>query len=110
MIRRPPRSTLFPYTTLFRATILAGESFGCQASKLEGIEIDGAYPFSCKGHTGELVRAEDPFPDTLKANGQDAIDPFCLEHRLYRFWEGIMEVICWFHQVKGTHLIFKGGT
>src|SRR3712207_7002580 len=25
MIRRPPRSTLFPYTTLFRSTILAPE-------------------------------------------------------------------------------------
>src|SRR3989475_5945313 len=24
MIRRPPRSTLFPYTTLFRSTLLAG--------------------------------------------------------------------------------------
>src|SRR3712207_8345631 len=24
MIRRPPRSTLFPYTTLFRSAILAG--------------------------------------------------------------------------------------
>src|SRR2546426_2597932 len=25
MIRRPPRSTLFPYTTLFRSLILVGE-------------------------------------------------------------------------------------
>src|SRR3712207_8437135 len=25
MIRRPPRSTLFPYTTLFRSELLAGE-------------------------------------------------------------------------------------
>src|SRR2546422_2873158 len=25
MIRRPPRSTLFPYTTLFRSTVLPGE-------------------------------------------------------------------------------------
>src|SRR2546427_6665398 len=25
MIRRPPRSTLFPYTTLFRSTFIAGE-------------------------------------------------------------------------------------
>src|SRR2546430_7819051 len=24
MIRRPPRSTLFPYTTLFRSTVVAG--------------------------------------------------------------------------------------
>src|SRR3712207_7300690 len=29
MIRRPPRSTLFPYTTLFRSKI---ESIGCTAS------------------------------------------------------------------------------
>src|SRR3712207_8943192 len=27
MIRRPPRSTLFPYTTLFRSEISAGETF-----------------------------------------------------------------------------------
>src|SRR2546426_3964490 len=30
MIRRPPRSTLFPYTTLFRSLQLRGES--CQQS------------------------------------------------------------------------------
>src|SRR3712207_7229103 len=27
MIRRPPRSTLFPYTTLFRSEDIAGEAF-----------------------------------------------------------------------------------
>src|SRR5258708_31368388 len=26
MIRRPPRSTLFPYTTLFRSAVIAGHS------------------------------------------------------------------------------------
>src|SRR3712207_8428059 len=26
MIRRPPRSTLFPYTTLFRSVVIAGPS------------------------------------------------------------------------------------
>src|SRR3712207_7946912 len=26
MIRRPPRSTLFPYTTLFRSRVLGGEN------------------------------------------------------------------------------------
>src|SRR5688572_32530570 len=31
MIRRPPRSTLFPYTTLFRSTFLRGLKF--QAAK-----------------------------------------------------------------------------
>src|SRR2546429_7238843 len=28
MIRRPPRSTLFPYTTLFRSSLLAGGRSG----------------------------------------------------------------------------------
>src|SRR2546430_7068049 len=28
MIRRPPRSTLFPYTTLFRSRLLAHEALG----------------------------------------------------------------------------------
>src|SRR2546422_5310092 len=38
MIRRPPRSTLFPYTTLFRSTCL-GQALGMTFSpeRLEGI-------------------------------------------------------------------------
>src|SRR3712207_8628093 len=49
MIRRPPRSTLFPYTTLFRSLIsveTAIEEFG--ASKVKDAEKD--------------VAAEDPKP------------------------------------------------
>src|SRR2546422_11564019 len=45
MIRRPPRSTLFPYTTLFRSLLRKrsewfmglGESLGAQARYLEAI-------------------------------------------------------------------------
>src|SRR5256885_9850161 len=41
MIRRPPRSTLFPYTTLFRSTIATvggdGEMAICRNGKLLGI-------------------------------------------------------------------------
>src|SRR5260370_6804723 len=39
MIRRPPRSTLFPYTTLFRSLILVGFCFG---AFLEGAAGFGA--------------------------------------------------------------------
>src|SRR2546427_9132839 len=35
MIRRPPRSTLFPYTTLFRSHALVGEEVGLEASDVE---------------------------------------------------------------------------
>src|SRR3989449_4811206 len=45
MIRRPPRSTLFPYTTLFRSGVGGG---GCNAvnrmirAKVEGVEFIAA--------------------------------------------------------------------
>src|SRR2546427_8324245 len=34
MIRRPPRSTLFPYTTLFRSCTALGEKAGSRACRL----------------------------------------------------------------------------
>src|SRR2546428_4350687 len=56
MIRRPPRSTLFPYTTLFRSTVSArprrsspSSAFGDSAS---------AYPRS-EEHTSELQSRSD---------------------------------------------------
>src|SRR5256885_7070638 len=40
MIRRPPRSTLFPYTTLFRSLLLRRHAHG----------PDGRGPGHCAGH------------------------------------------------------------
>src|SRR5260221_14796089 len=36
MIRRPPRSTLFPYTTLFRSGQIVGDGLGMAACAAEG--------------------------------------------------------------------------
>src|SRR2546426_7638435 len=36
MIRRPPRSTLFPYTTLFRSGVMRGIS----AVEVDGVAVD----------------------------------------------------------------------
>src|SRR3712207_7976121 len=54
MIRRPPRSTLFPYTTLFRSfqtnaskTMTAFASYTVE--KLKGIDVDGAWCFNQVG-------------------------------------------------------------
>src|SRR5256885_3006601 len=44
MIRRPPRSTLFPYTTLFRSVRLrtgCDDQFGAEARRLCDHELDG---------------------------------------------------------------------
>src|SRR2546422_11497966 len=38
MIRRPPRSTLFPYTTLFRSRVLGGEH---EERRREGMGLAG---------------------------------------------------------------------
>src|SRR2546430_11531035 len=38
MIRRPPRSTLFPYTTLFRSDVLRGTDGGVE-SRNEGRKV-----------------------------------------------------------------------
>src|SRR2546422_2150854 len=57
MIRRPPRSTLFPYTTLFRSHRVAGEVQGQrQGHRAHPIERHGAKIEARRSeeHTSEL--------------------------------------------------------
>src|SRR3712207_8736420 len=55
MIRRPPRSTLFPYTTLFRSKLLGGKGKAVLLRYTQG-----------SGSTGER---EEGFLKVAKANG-----------------------------------------
>src|SRR2546430_9743010 len=54
MIRRPPRSTLFPYTTLFRST--EGETFsGCWADRIVAKQLaQRLWETRSEEHTSEL--------------------------------------------------------
>src|SRR3712207_6886979 len=57
MIRRPPRSTLFPYTTLFRSpqmqTLLPSQgNHRLNAKKAQQLGVD-----VCKAHIGQGVRS-----------------------------------------------------
>src|SRR3989442_12063787 len=61
MIRRPPRSTLFPYTTLFRSRLLGGRADGVEADVGEendrGADADPLEPVGrerSEEHTSEL--------------------------------------------------------
>src|SRR2546425_6772727 len=64
MIRRPPRSTLFPYTTLFRSPRLIGRIHGVLRDGIErpperaGARVEGADLAACRcrseEHTSEL--------------------------------------------------------
>src|SRR2546425_4725545 len=58
MIRRPPRSTLFPYTTLFRSTllVLGGGTWPAQLTvRLVGqVMLGGLMSSRSEEHTSEL--------------------------------------------------------
>src|SRR5256885_17071099 len=53
MIRRPPRSTLFPYTTLFRSERVASNELALDWSKLKRLDFAKASTRS-EEHTSEL--------------------------------------------------------
>src|SRR2546426_1191153 len=62
MIRRPPRSTLFPYTTLFRSKHALGPLMpGAYLSPYAGCArcaFDKTFP-SCEWHCVEFLRSEE---------------------------------------------------
>src|SRR2546429_2935215 len=52
MIRRPPRSTLFPYTTLFRSPL--GNSTSAAWSWIRHSEVENVSGMRSEEHTSEL--------------------------------------------------------
>src|SRR6267142_6793512 len=74
MIRRPPRSTLFPYTTLFRS--------------LERPVRDGRNP---EGALFRLTGLGDIDPPNVRRAIPLAVDG--LEHRLYPFFKALLRCL-----------------
>src|SRR2546430_7002760 len=74
MIRRPPRSTLFPYTTLFRSEPVAVDE--------DGADADGSRPFDVV-----LVRITDHHRDRKStrlnsSHSQISYAVFCLKKKI----------------------------
>src|ERR1051326_4308868 len=59
MIGRPPRSTLFPYTTLFRSLLLSGELYGVPGGDIYG------FATRCEGY--DYFVAIDASPYSLQS-------------------------------------------
>src|SRR2546426_801877 len=63
MIRRPPRSTLFPYTTLFRSAMLQADLHAVRRVRIDHYPelvinlLDGAQSISVRAAAGEIGRA-----------------------------------------------------
>src|SRR5256885_8757179 len=58
MIRRPPRSTLFPYTTLFRSTSRQGGPPALRARRAgNSWQVDGVVPWSTGADVADVIVA-----------------------------------------------------
>src|SRR6266480_6375393 len=64
MIRRPPRSTLFPYTTLFRAGGSDRERLGCDVGP-------------DRGHAGSRARGGEPRSEEHTSELQSHVNLVC---------------------------------
>src|SRR2546430_16748219 len=71
MIRRPPRSTLFPYTTLFRS-----EPHGAHGTHGGRTDVGGPARIALHGHRipHRLRRRPAPEPPECRADGTDTTD------------------------------------
>src|SRR3989449_3099762 len=62
MIRRPPRSTLFPYTTLFRSLAAASAAIGVAAAAVSQLDLTRWVSYKLRGAggaAGVLERSEE---------------------------------------------------
>src|SRR2546427_1615670 len=98
MIRRPPRSTLFPYTTLFRSfdggdelnrTVFAQPAlFALEVALFRLAESWGLTPDHLLGHSvGEFAAAQDRKSTRLNSShSQISYAVFCLKKKKNRRW------------------------
>src|SRR3712207_8799595 len=56
MIRRPPRSTLFPYTTLFRSQLALGDALAVALLERRGFTADNFRVFHPGGKLGARLK------------------------------------------------------
>src|SRR5687768_17973321 len=94
MMRRPPRSTLFPYTTLFRSTVAQLESFAEAAAAAEAAYI-ALVEAATAGMVAELEEAEVNLEDAIAADrkstrlnsshGYISYAVFCLKKKKTRY-------------------------
>src|SRR3712207_5753015 len=68
MIRRPPRSTLFPYTTLFRSADMAAAVESARATTLRAARLrDSGQPFAREASIAKLVATDNAMKVTTDA-------------------------------------------
>src|SRR2546422_5322878 len=90
MIRRPPRSTLFPYTTLFRSVAVEGKGDRRQhadSKNLDGSKVKEGIPWRVTAHEhnmhGKGYRSQDRKSTRLNSShGYISYAVFCLKKKM----------------------------
>src|SRR2546430_11348184 len=88
MIRRPPRSTLFPYTTLFRSELRASPSAGADEGAARALAAEAAREASrvqaALAHRG-APRADRKSTRLNSSHSQISYAVFCLKKKTTHF-------------------------
>src|SRR5688572_31875455 len=87
MIRRPPRSTLFPYTTLFRSTLVCEVRDGLRTYEITPEEI------GVRSHAIEELAGGDRKSTRLNSShSQISYAVFCLKKKKFSY--GMLRLLC----------------
>src|SRR5690349_22788075 len=81
MIRRPPRSTLFPYTTLFRSTSGNTGISLAMVSKLRGYRLIVVMPENTSEERRQLLRIDRKSTRLNSSHVEISYDVFCLKKK-----------------------------
>src|SRR2546421_5155341 len=89
MIRRPPRSTLFPYTTLFRSCVAGHQRVGVEHDHVLVMTAEALQPFGdVAGFLGVVLRAVTVIDrkSTRLSSSHDQISyaVFCLKKKKHK--------------------------
>src|SRR5688572_30951358 len=81
MIRRPPRSTLFPYTTLFRSGVAARKTFVRQKLRQATGESPWTAPETLLGHSAFTAISDRKSTRLNSSHSQISYAVFCLKKK-----------------------------
>src|SRR2546429_6807493 len=81
MIRRPPRSTLFPYTTLFRSPTALRSDLGPPDRTVEAVTARALWLPHCGSHKARAVTADRKSTRLNSSHGYISYAVFCLKKK-----------------------------
>src|SRR5260370_5875440 len=103
MIRRPPRSTLFPYTTLFRSRTLGG------AARQRGIGLGGLAARRVRGQLADRVQAGVDLVDARQVGLDDLARRYARSEEHTSELQSHLNLVCrLLLEKKRKHLLARG--